>query len=321
MVQARWPSHAAPPPQTRVDAIDARTRADTLAWAAQRGLSAELDELLSVFIPLADFIAQRRRSGGGEPLLVGIAGAQGTGKSTATALLAILLERGLDLRAVQLSLDDVYLPRAARAALARDVHPLLATRGVPGTHDLALGIRVLEALRAAGEGDRVHMPRFDKAHDDRMPEATWPELTGPFDVVLFEGWCIGARAEPAAALADPLNALEREQDPDGAWRRYVNAQLAGPYRMLFDPIDLLIFLAAPDLASSLAWRTRQEHELAARSPKGAAVMTDAQVAQFVQYYERISRHMLSEVPARADVVMRLDGEHGYAAIELRRATP
>lgn len=296
--------------------IDARTRSRTAAWAAERGLSAELDGLLSVFIPLADSIAERRTATR-EPLLVGVSGAQGTGKSTATALLAILLEHGCDQRAALLSIDDVYLTRAARAELARDIHPLLATRGVPGTHDVALGERTLGALRSARCGDRVAMPRFDKARDDRLAETDWPVVDGPFDVLLFEGWCVGARPEPDAALAVPVNTLERDRDPDGSWRRYVNAQLAGPYRALFDPIGLLIFLAAPDLESSRRWRTQQEHELAARSIESTKVMSDEAIAQFVQYYERISQRMLQEVPHRADVVLRLDTDHRYAAIEMR----
>ncbi len=316
MPTPRWPPRAGATPQAQLDAVAARAGTQTAAWAAQRGLSAELDGLSAVFIPLAGSVARRARQAP-RPLLVGIAGAQGTGKSTATELLALLLERGLDQRVAQLSLDDLYLTRAERAVLARDVHPLLATRGVPGTHDVALGRQVLDALRTAGASDRVPLPRFDKASDDRVPQDQWPVAEGPIDIVVFEGWCVGAHPEPDAALTAPINALERDRDTDGAWRRYVNAQLARGYRSLFDPIDLLVFLAAPDLASSRAWRTQQEHDLAARKPAGATVMTDAQIAEFVQYYERISRHMLQEAPSRADVVLRLDEAHRYAAIEVR----
>jgi D-glycerate 3-kinase len=145
----------------------------------------------------------------GPAFVVGICGPQGSGKSTTVRVVAALLEaRGL--RVATLSLDDLYLPRSDREALARDVHPLLRTRGVPGTHDVALGLAALDSLADAGE---TALPRFDKATDDRAPRPTWPVVAGPVDVVLFEGWCVGARPEPAARpCAAPINALERERD-------------------------------------------------------------------------------------------------------------
>jgi D-glycerate 3-kinase len=266
---------------------------------------------------LSAWTARRRATRSGA-LVLGIAGAQGTGKSTLAGLLAQQLAREHALRTAVLSLDDLYLTRAERERLARDVHPLLRTRGVPGTHDVALGSSLIAALRAAGTGERVRVPRFDKAGDDRRPPERWAEIEGALGVLIFEGWCLGARPEGEAALAAPLNALERDEDPDGRFRRYVNAQLAGPYSALFAAIDALVFLAAPDLQCSLAWRTQQEHELAAREP-GRAVMSDAQLARFVQHYERISRHMLAELPARADALLRLRPDHGCASMTLGEA--
>jgi D-glycerate 3-kinase len=156
------------------------------------------------------------------------------------------------------------------------------------------------------------LPRFDKASDDRAPVDAWPVVAGPVDVVLFEGWCVGARPEPAEALAAPLNALERERDPDGVWRFYVNAALAGPYRALFARLDLLVLLTAPDFETVLAWRREQEAKLRGRlaeSGQGAgAAMSDDEVAVFVQHYERLTRHITREMPARADLVVALDAD-------------
>lgn len=240
----------------------------------------------------------------GPAFVVGICGPQGSGKTTAVRVVAALLEaRGL--KVATLSLDDLYLPRADRQALARDVHPLLRTRGAPGTHDVALGLAVLDGLASGGE---TALPRFDKAIDDRAPVDAWPVVAGPVDIVLFEGWCVGARPEPAEALREPVNALERERDPDGAWRTHVNAALAGPYRPLFARLDLLVLFAAPDFETVLAWRREQEAKLRARlagTGQGRA-MTDAEVAVFVQHYERLTRHIAREMPARADVVVALD---------------
>ena len=140
------------------------------------------------------------------PLVVGISGAQGSGKTTLSAFLEAWLEREEGLSAATLSLDDCYLDNASRQALAAEVHPLLVTRGVPGTHDVELAASLLDALTAStGE---VRLPVFDKVRDDRAPEASWRRVRAPVDVVLFEGWCVGARPQPAAALAAPINELE-----------------------------------------------------------------------------------------------------------------
>ncbi|MBC7668597.1 MAG: kinase, partial [Gemmatimonadaceae bacterium] len=206
-----------------------------------------------------------------------------------------------------LSLHDLYLPLEDREALSRKVHPLLRTRGAPGTHDVALGLAVLDSL--AGKGPTA-LPRFDKATDTRSPVEAWPVAEGPVDIVLFEGWCVGARPERVEALKTPVNALEHERDPDSAWRAYVNAALAGPYRLLFSRLDLLIQFVAPDFEIVLAWRQAQERKLRARlaaAGQGAArTLDDAQVAVSVQHYERLTRPIAREMPARADIVVRLD---------------
>jgi D-glycerate 3-kinase len=255
--------------------------------------------------PLAARIAQAARGPG---FTVGICGTQASGKSTLTAVVARRLrDRGLTVAV--LSLDDLYLTRAERARLAAEVHPLLATRGVPGTHDVALGARVLDALKRAGE---VSLPSFDKATDDRRALADWPRVQAPVDVILFEGWCVGARPLPAGALVDPVNALEREEDPNGLWRAYANDALAGPYRALFDRLDLFVLLQAPSFEVVLDWRREQERKLRerlAREGSGAAnAMGDEAVARCIAHYERITRWILQEAPDRADVVIRLDAQ-------------
>lgn len=238
--------------------------------------------------------------------MLGICGAQGSGKTTVAAAIEARL-RATGLRVATLSLDDLYLPRAERERLARDVHPLLKTRGVPGTHDVALGRSVIDGLGRAAE---TRLPRFDKAQDDRLPVDAWPLIAGPVDVLLFEGWCVGAMSQPAEALETPVNDLERRHDADGRWRHGVNAALAGAYRALFDRIDMLVLLAAPDFGIVRNWRTEQEHalarQLAARGLAGEAVMSDDQIAAFIQYYERLTRHILIEMPERADLVIQLD---------------
>jgi len=244
----------------------------------------------------------------GRPILVGLCGPQGCGKSTLAGKVDRALKT-LGRSSVVLSIDDLYLTRQERGRLAADVHPLLAVRGPPGTHDMALAAVVLDALL---QGTPVRLPRFDKGRDDRLGDQ--PLVVGPTDVILFEGWCVGARAEPADALAEPVNALEREEDPESVWRAYVNQALAGSYRALFDRLDLYVLLQAPSFDVVVGWRQEQEHGLRRRSGAG---MSDPQVARFVQHYERLSRHIAREAPHRADVVVWLDEARQPIQIESR----
>ncbi len=233
--------------------------------------------------------------------VLAISGLQGAGKSTFAAQIATLArQRGR--RPAVLSIDDVYLTRAERQRLARDVHPLLATRGPPGTHDVALACALLDALRA---GRPAVLPRFDKLADDRAPEAAWERLDAGADLVIFEGWFLGTPAEQDAALREPLNALERERDGDGRWRRYCNDALRRDYPALWRRFDRLWFLQPPGFEVVAGWRAQQERQLA-QARSDAASMDDAGVARFVQFFERVSRQALRTLPTLADRTLALD---------------
>lgn len=247
--------------------------------------------------PLATRIA--REATRHKPLIVGINGAQGSGKSTVCRFLEALLKtRGL--RAFTLSLDDLYLTKAERAALAAEVHPLFATRGVPGTHAIGMGLDIIESVLA---GRAFTLPRFDKAADDRTAEGE--TITGPVDVLLLEGWCIGALPQPAEALAQPVNALEAEEDADGIWRTLVNRFLGGDYARLFGMIDLLIMLKVASFDAVIVNRSLQEAKLRATNPDAPGVMDEHALTRFVSHYERLTRWMLAEMPARADLVFEI----------------
>jgi D-glycerate 3-kinase len=263
---------------------------------------------------IATEIARRARSSEA-PLLVGLCGSQGSGKSTMAAFLRALLD-SQGLATAVLSIDDLYLDRADRVTLAETVHPLLRTRGVPGTHDVALGLEVIETLFAAEPGAATAIPRFDKATDSRLPQPQWDRFVGPARIVILEGWCIGATPQETAALDRPVNPLEANEDSDGAWRTYVNAALAGPYRALFDRIGLLVFLHAPSFECVFEWRRLQEEKLRARTGgTGAGIMDDAALARFIMHYERITRHLLATMPATADLVVALDADHRIVRLD------
>lgn len=253
--------------------------------------------------PIAQAIATAQRAAG-RSIVVGVNGPQGSGKSTFCLFVEAILRNRHGLGAAILSLDDLYLGRAERQRLAGAVHPLLAVRGVPGTHDVALGQRTIDAL-TRGQGP-LPLPRFDKATDDRVPEFESPIVTAPVDVVLFEGWCVAAEPEEEISLSKPINALEAEADRDGSWRTYVNECLGHSYRPLFASIDLLIMLQPPGFEVVSGWRQLQERKLRQRTGRG---MTDAEILRFVMHYERLTRHMLGSMPGRADIVVAIDAAH------------
>jgi len=243
--------------------------------------------------------------------LVGLSGLQASGKSTLAAQLAAAArERGVATEV--LGLDDFYLGRRDRAALARDVHPLLATRGVPGTHDVALLVETVNALRHASPSKPARIPRFDKGRDTRVPPSRWRRVTAPPRLILLEGWCIGVPAEASSALVRPVNALERVEDRDARWRTWVNARLAGAYAALWRRLDALIVLAAPSFEIVSKWR--DEPERALRRHGAPRAMSRAALRRFLMHYERLSRHALRALPALADIVVTLDASRRVAAI-------
>lgn len=259
------------------------------------------------FDPLAESIVVHQESAS-RPFLVAINGSQGSGKSTLSAYLEMVITTRYNLRTVTLSLDDFYHTRAQRLALSEEVHPLLLTRGVPGTHDMTMLGDVLGGLLGRDGSCSVAVPRFDKATDDRIAKSEM--VSGPVDIVLLEGWCLGARPQPVEELVEPLNPLELNEDIHGVWRNYVNTILARDFLPLYKKIDYWVMLQAPGFDCVYEWRREQEAKLAKDTGGKAAkrIMSDAQLARFIQYYERLTGVCLRDLPGRVDQLYVLDEE-------------
>jgi len=202
--------------------------------------TALLDNFDRYYLPLTNWINAQHQS---TPVIIGINGSQGSGKSTLCKILSALLINGFDKNVINLSIDDLYKTRQQRQQLATDIHPLFATRGVPGTHDTELGQFVLQQLK---QEKPVRIPAFDKATDDRVQESSWSSVNHQVDIILFEGWCVGARAEQESSLDTAINSLEEKEDSDKTWRTHVNKELEEDYQLLFSYIDKLIMLKIPD---------------------------------------------------------------------------
>ncbi|MBL4580221.1 MAG: hypothetical protein JKY29_00265 [Gammaproteobacteria bacterium] len=261
------------------------------------------------FLPLVRDIKVELQSNRQGPFLIGINGAQGTGKSTMAKLLGALLTKSGH-RVATLSIDDFYYSKAKRQALADTVHPLLRSRGVPGTHDVSLALRLLDQLCSAGPEQQVTLPGFDKSIDDCRPVETCEKIRGPVDLIILEGWFIGVKPQPKDKLSPAINELEANEDSDGRWRAYVNKQLAGTYQILFEKINLLLMLQAPGFEQVLEWRSLQEEKLRAHAATDASALMEAKaIERFIQHFERLTRHCLQTLPDSVDRVFRLDAEH------------
>jgi len=267
------------------------------------------------WLPLSDKLAGLV---GKEPLLVGINGAQGTGKSTMADILALILGRRHGLRCEVISIDDMYLSRGERNELAESVHPLLKTRGVPGTHDIGLLLNTIRKFKHPDEYDLLSLPRFDKAEDERKPRDQWRVCSTAVDVILLEGWCVGTAAQSEHMLSEPINALETCEDPDMRWRCFVNETLAGSYQELNEMIDFLVMLKAPDFETVYEWRSLQESRLHDSNPDAQQLMDEVELLRFIQHYERLTRHNLKELPKLADALFCFDHSHDISSYSYKK---
>lgn len=259
----------------------------------------------AIYLPLAAHILDKKSA---QPLLININGAQGTGKSTLTHFLKHLIEAETGLSVAEISLDDFYLTRLEREKLAHSLHPLLLTRGVPGTHDVTLMEKSLFKLL---DGKTCSVPRFNKAVDDRYTEDQWTCCNKNTDIILFEGWCNHSPVQNEKDLLTPINSLESAEDPEGIWRHYANEQLKDYHQRIFHHADMCIMLKAPDFEKIYEWRSLQEDKLRKNSKPNeqSQIMSPDKLKRFIQHYERITRHTLQHLPDTADIVIPIAADH------------
>lgn len=269
----------------------------------------------SHFVPLAEKIIDHSQTEKDGPFFVAINGCQGSGKSTLSEFIRDYIHHHSSLKVVVLSLDDFYFSQQTRTKLAENIHPLLKTRGVPGTHDTHHIQQVFEQLKRADSS--LTLPRFNKASDNPYPQQQWPKVEQAVDIVLFEGWCWGVKAQAEQQLKTPINRLEEELDNDARWRTYVNQMLLKDYQPLYAQMDFWVFLKAPSFETVYQWRLEQEKKLQLNTQDSdrSGIMSEQQVLQFIQYYQRLTEHALATLSASCDVIFHLAEDREIAQTE------
>ena len=259
-------------------------------------------------IPICFWIA--KKVGNKKPYFVGLAGGQGTGKTTISSIIKIILEKYFKLKVFKISIDDFYKTRKERIDLSKKVHPMLLTRGVPGTHDINMMLDFFKKSKAR-KFKNMKLPNFNKAIDDRFPKNKWNTIKKRPDVVIFEGWCVGARAETNKTLTKSINSMEKANDQKLIWRKYVNQQLKTKYKKLYSHLNCMIYLKAKNFSLLQKWRLKQEHKLWLKTKKkgGHKIMSKGDVINFMQTYQRITQNMFKNMPKYASIILNLNSNH------------
>ena len=271
----------------------------------------------SFLIPVSFWISKKVNKK--KPLIIGLAGGQGSGKTTISSILTLILQKYFKLNVFKFSIDDFYKTRKDRKLLSKNKHSLLMTRGVPGTHDIDLILNFFKKIKGKNFKS-LQIPTFNKAIDDRYPKNLWLKIKSKPDVVIFEGWCVGAKAQTSTQLKKPINSLERVYDQDAKWRSYVNNQLKIKYRKLFKQLDELLYLKADNFDLLRKWRLKQERKLwvQTKRKKNLKIMSSRDVINFMQTYQRITQQMFKDAIKSSSVIINLNSNHQIEKIKFKK---
>ncbi len=272
--------------------------------------------LKSYLIPLCFWIANKTNKK--KPLIIGLSGGQGTGKTTITSIISLILRKYFKLNVFKISIDDFYKTRYERKILSITKHSLLMTRGVPGTHDCKIISQFFKKVKNK-KFKQLKLPRFDKSIDDRCPKKLWYKINSRPDVVILEGWCVGAKAQKNSQIIKPINSLEKSKDLSLVWRKYVNDQLKKQYKNLFKQLNEIIYLRANSFKVLKEWRIKQEKRLwlKSKNKKNLRIMNKSDIINFMQTYQRITQNMFKDVPKYASIIMKLNSNHQINSIKFK----
>ena len=267
----------------------------------------------SFLIPISFWIAKKVEKK--KPFILGLSGGQGSGKTTISSIISIILNKYFKLNVFKISIDDFYKTRKKRLELSKKVHPLLMVRGVPGTHDINIMLYFFKRIKEK-KFKSIKLPRFNKATDDRYNKKLWYSVKRRPDVIIFEGWCVGAKAEQNYSLKTPINSLEKLKDQKQIWRRFVNKQLKSKYKKLYDQLNCLLFIKVKNFSLLRQWRIKQEKKLSLKSKRSnkLKIMSDKEIINFMQTYQRITQNMFKSVPKYASIILNLNSNQQIKSV-------
>jgi len=274
------------------------------------------DFFKNIVIPLSAYLLQFPKRD--KPYFVGLNGGQGSGKTTLSDFVQKVLSLDSQKSVIGFSIDDIYKSTEERNELANKIHPLCKVRGVPGTHDIQMGLDVIESLTMAKDKTLTPIPAFSKPLDCHKPKSTWKVFEGKPDFIFFDAWCAGVRPVSEKNWKPPYNDLEREEDPDGVWSKWSNKELKGDYQTLFNLFDLLLMIKVPNIEYVYKSRWLQEQTLAKTLQDPSLlknIMTQEEVYRFVMHYERLTHYILEEMPSISDIVLKRDEGFNFSYIK------
>ncbi len=269
----------------------------------------KINQLHNFYLPVCRNLFNQLKSQK-KPLIIGLSGGQGSGKSTMSKILKIIFEINYNLNVVNFSIDDFYKTANERKKMSYSVHHLFNTRGVPGTHDTKMLKRSIKDL-LKNNFRQIKIPKFDKALDDRANKKLWQKIKKKPNIIIFEGWCVGAEPQKFSKLLSHQNTLEKNEDRKLTWRKKVNNELKTNYKNIFKLIDKKIYLKVPSFKYVLKWRILQERKI--RSKLKKKTMTNNEIKRFIMFYERITKNM-SKNYKKNDIVFFLDKKHKIKSV-------
>ena len=280
-----------------------------------QSVATKIANLRRIYIPVSFWIDNKYKKKG-KTLFLGLSGGQGSGKTTVVGILKIILKKYFKRKTHVTSIDDFYKTLEERNKISSTIHPLFKTRGVPGTHDTNLIKKFFDFIKKK-KFKKFKLPKFDKSIDDRLNEKYWFNVKERPEIVIFEGWCVGAKPQPNSLLKKPINILEKYEDKDLIWRKHANEKLKREYKKIFAMIDNFIFMKIPNFNMVFKWRLLQERKLKKRSHTTKKIMSYDKIKRFVMFYQRVTLQMFKDMPKVASVVLTLNNKHQLNKIRFK----
>ena len=275
----------------------------------------KIKSLKKTYIPISFWIENKYKKKG-KTLFLGFSGGQGSGKTTVAKILKIILKKFFKREIYVSSIDDFYKTLKDRNEMSHTIHPLFKTRGVPGTHDISLVKKFFDFIKKKNF-KKFKLPKFDKSMDERLKKKYLSNIKKRPEIVILEGWCVGAKPQSNSIINKSINVLEKYEDKHLIWRKYANEKLKKEYKKLFAMIDHFIFMKIPNFNVVYEWRLLQESKLRKKSHSSKKIMSYNEIKRFIMFYERITLQMIKDLSKSASVVIFLKTNHKIKKILFR----